>query len=340
MAEAELPLLAPETRQYLQAYADGVNAYIDRQGSPARMSFEYVVLGQTVNDYRVEPWTPADSLAWLKAMAWDLRGDYENELTRARLFGRMPTAQINELYPAYPFDKHKPILSTQDWSRRRRTPRRRCRVPRPLTRCRWQTAPMAPPRRRMPRCRRRCARSPRRWAGAGGSAPTRGSSGRRSRAPASRCSPNDPHLAIGIPGIWHQVGLHCRSIGPECPFDVSGFSFAGLPGVVIGHNQQIAWGFTNLDPDVTDFFLEQVRGGTYQRDGKYVDLEERTETIKIAGQGDHTITVRSTVHGPLLSDALDQVDEGGAAGTGLRPPERRQLRGVAGVDRAGPEPDG
>ncbi len=99
VAEAELPTLKPETRRYLQAYADGVNAYIRAQGSPSKMSLEYVVLGQKVKDYRVEDWTPADSLAWLKAMAWDLRGDYSAELMRARLAGSMSIAHINELYP-------------------------------------------------------------------------------------------------------------------------------------------------------------------------------------------------------------------------------------------------
>ncbi|MBE3075562.1 MAG: penicillin acylase family protein, partial [Actinobacteria bacterium] len=87
VAEAELPTLAASTRQYLQAYADGVNAYIAKAGSPDKMGLEYSVLGQKFPDYRVEPWSPADSLAWLKAMAWDLRGDYDNELTRARLSG-------------------------------------------------------------------------------------------------------------------------------------------------------------------------------------------------------------------------------------------------------------
>ena len=71
---------------------------------------------------------------------------------------------------------------------------------------------------------------------------------------------NDPHLALSQPSVWMQAGLHCREVGPECPFDVSGFTFAGLPGVVIGHNQDIAWGITNLDPDVTDFYLEDVQG--------------------------------------------------------------------------------
>ena len=84
IAEAELPTLDPQTRTYLQAYADGVNAYL-RGRSPSQASLEYVVLGTRVSDYRIEKWTPADSIAWLKAMAWDLRGDYSDELARARL---------------------------------------------------------------------------------------------------------------------------------------------------------------------------------------------------------------------------------------------------------------
>ncbi len=58
-----------------------------------------------------------------------------------------------------------------------------------------------------------------------------------------------------MPGIWYQMGLHC-----DCEFNVEGFTFSGVPGVVIGHNARIAWGFTNLDPDVTDLYLEKVDG--------------------------------------------------------------------------------
>ena len=115
VAEAELPTLASTTRQYLQAYAEGVNAYIAQAGSPDRMGLEYAVLGQKFPDYRVEPWSPADSLAWLKAMAWDLRGNYDDELTRAKLSGTITPARLAQLFPSYPIESHHPILSAQDW---------------------------------------------------------------------------------------------------------------------------------------------------------------------------------------------------------------------------------
>jgi penicillin amidase len=124
---------------------------------------------------------------------------------------------------------------------------------------------------------------------------------------------NDPHLAVGIPGVWYQTGLHCRSVSAACPFDVAGFSFAGLPGIVVGHNQSIAWGITNLGTDVSDFYLEQVRGSTYRRGRSYLPLKERNETIKVAGGRDVTTTVRETVHGPLLSDVIPSVAQAGRA---------------------------
>jgi penicillin amidase len=122
---------------------------------------------------------------------------------------------------------------------------------------------------------------------------------------------NDPHLGVGIPGVWYQTGLHCRTVSAACPFDVTGFSFAGLPGIVIGHNQSIAWGFTNLGPDVSDFYLEQVVGDTYRRGKSYLPLKQHTETIKVAGGSDVSITVRETVHGPLLSDVIPSVAQAG-----------------------------
>jgi penicillin amidase len=77
---------------------------------------------------------------------------------------------------------------------------------------------------------------------------------------------------------------------------------AGLPGVFIGHNNNIAWGFTNLGPDVTDLVLHKVTGDTYLRDGVQVPLKTRTEEIKVAGSEPVVITVRETVDGPLISD--------------------------------------
>ena len=329
VAEAELPKLAPSTRQYLQAYADGVNAYITKSGSPANMGLEYSVLGQRFPDYRVEPWSPADSLAWLKAMAWDLRGDYDGELTRARLSGSIPVARLNAIYPPFPIASHHPILSALDWE-----PGSASATPgAPATPATAAASSLAAPVRssasNLPAGPVAASKPDRnvyaqvaraldqipvmvgRGDGIGSNSfvvgPKRSSTGKPLLA-------NDPHLAVSIPGIWYQTGLHCRTVSAGCPFDVSGFSFAGFPGIVVGHNQSIAWGITNLNPDVSDFYLEDVRGGSYRRGNTYLPLKQRTETIKVAVGADVTTTIRETVHGPLLSDVIPSVDQAGKVG--------------------------
>ena len=314
VAEQELPRLAPETRQYLQAYADGVNAYIAQAESPEKMSLEYTFLQRRNPGYRVEPWTPVDSLAWLKAMAWDLRGDYNDELTRARLSRRgISLKQIALLYPPYPFDRHLPILSAQDWAPGAAgdtaTDQAASAVPaapaalsdlRSTDGARAVDAAIAALDAAPSTLGRGDDIGSNSWVVAG----PRSTTGKPLLA-------NDPHLALSIPGIWSQVNLQCRQVTQACPFRVSGFTFSGVPGVVIGHNERIAWGMTNLRPDVTDFYLEQVSGETYLRDGQRVPLEKRQETLKVAGGADVTITVRSTVHGPIMSDVSASVDEAG-----------------------------
>jgi len=314
VAEAELPTLAATTRHYLQAYADGVNAYIKGAGTPDKMGLEYTVLGQRFPGYRVEPWSPADSLAWLKAMAWDLRGDYDNELTRARLSARITPARLAQIFPPYPMGSHQPILSAADWS------------PGVAGAPQAAASPIrtVPPRSEVPSVTQSKAAGAvyaevaaaleqlpvmvGRGEGVGSNSwvvgPKRSSTGKPLLA-------NDPHLGVGIPGIWYQTGLHCRTVSAACNFDVAGFSFAGLPGIVIGHNQSIAWGITNLGPDVSDFYLEQVQGDSYRRLRRFLPLKSHDETIRVAGGKDITITVRETVHGPLLSDVISSVAQAG-----------------------------
>jgi penicillin amidase len=117
---------------------------------------------------------------------------------------------------------------------------------------------------------------------------------------------NDPHLGASLPSVWHQIGLRCRVVSDDCAFDVAGFGFSGMPGVIIGHNARIAWGFTNLTTDVTDLYLESVQGDEYWRDGELVPLDVRTETLKVAGGDDVELEIRSTVHGPIVSGLTDE----------------------------------
>ncbi|MEO6019249.1 MAG: penicillin acylase family protein [Knoellia sp.] len=320
IAEAELPTLEPSTRTYLQAYADGVNAYL-RGRSPSQASLEYVVLGTSVKNYSIEDWTPADSIAWLKAMAWDLRGDYSDELARARLSTRITPAQIAELYPPYDL-ANKPILSPQDWQPVAATASSSA-VPAALVGARAlakstsaQSAAVASDspsaQRAYAAVGRALAAVPQLLGRGDGIGSNSWVVGPDKSATGKPLLANDPHLSPGQPGIWYQIGLHCRQKSDQCPLEVAGFSFSGVPGVVIGHNDRISWGFTNLGPDVSDFYLEEVDGDTVRRGDTFEPLTTRPEVIKVAGAADETITVRSTRHGPLMSDVLTDFTDAGA----------------------------
>jgi penicillin G amidase len=303
VAEREFALLDADTRRYLEAFSAGVNAYIDDR-RPSEISLEYTVLGLGGLDYAPEEWTPVDSLAWLKAMAWDLRSNMEDEVDRALASKVLADGEITELYPAYPMRRHQPVMRTgtavDGQFRENATPTAQRRPNR---------AALSPQViDTLDGVRRISEKLPRLL----GTGPGIGSnawvvSGRRTSTGQPLLA-NDPHLAPTMPGIWYQMGLHCNEVGPRCPFDVSGYTFAGMPGVVIGHNQRIAWGFTNLAADVSDLYIERVRGDTYRYGDRNLPLKVRQETIRVAGGDDYTIPVRSTRHGPLLSDVDGQLE--------------------------------
>ena len=330
VAEEELPTLKPQTRQMLQAYADGVNTYL-RGRSPRRGRRRVLdPRASACPRAEIEEWAPLDSLTWLKAMAWDLKGNYDDELARARLSGRLTPAQINQIYPGYDFEAHPAILAPEEWSpalRATTTPARRCRPRSPRT-VPGGTASATACRRARPRtgitsASAAVAPTPRSHARAAAPspAPARARRGHRVELVGGlRVAHDDGQAAARQrPAPRREPARHldpeqpaaAASVSAACPLDVSGFSFAGVPGVVIGHNADIAWGFTNLGPDVTDFYLERVVGDTYLRDGDWEPVTTREEVIKVAGGADQRITVRSTVHGPVMSDVVDEIDDAG-----------------------------
>ena len=102
-AEAEWEQMGPESKAILQAYTDGVNAYLKDHNDTA-LSLEYAVLGLLSPDYEIEEWTPVHSLTWGKAMAWDLRGNMDEGNHSRRIAQNATPEQVNELYPPYPSD--------------------------------------------------------------------------------------------------------------------------------------------------------------------------------------------------------------------------------------------
>ncbi|MHC3462026.1 penicillin acylase family protein [Streptomyces flavovirens] len=302
-------VLDEDTKKNLQAYAEGVNAYLAGKDGKD-ISVEYAALGLT-NDYKPTEWTPVDSVAWLKAMAWDLRGNMQDEIDRSLLTSRLSEKQIEDLYPEYPYKKNRPIVDQGAVS--------------PVT---GEFDPEAEPSDDI-----------------GGDTVAGATDGLNTQLSAlsdtldeipALLGPNgngigsnswvvsgahtttgkpllanDPHLAPMLPSLWYQMGLHCREVSKTCRYDTAGYTFSGMPGVIIGHNQDIAWGFTNLGADVTDLFLEKVSADGYQYDGKTEPFVTREETIKVAGGKSRKITVRETNNGPLVSDRSSEMEKVG-----------------------------
>ncbi|WP_035846660.1 penicillin acylase family protein [Kitasatospora azatica] len=313
--------LSPETKKNLQAYADGVNAWLAQHPGGRSAALEYALLGTVNSGYKPEQWTPVDSVAWLKAMAWNLSGNLQEEIDRSLLSQAFSPDQINQLYPDYPYDRNGTIVQTgtvgTDGSYKppaaaaanSGSPTQQgAAVTRGLQDISAKMAAL--PQLLGPQGQGIGSNS---WVVSGEHTTTN-----------KPLLANDPHLGPGLPNVWYQMGLHCRTVGTACPYDLSGFTFAGLPGLVIGHNQSITWGFTNLGADVTDLYLEKVAGpDTYLVDGKDVQFQTRKETIKVAGGSDRVITVRTTNNGPLISDqSTEQQKVGTYAPVGNVAPDR------------------
>ena len=303
IAEQEVGMLSERSGRILDAYSAGVNAYLAGHSGQA-LSLEYAVLGLQNSEYQPEPWQPADSVAWLKALAWDLRGNMTDEVYRSVMSASVGVEHTEELFPPYPYARHRPIVEIGavvdgvfD------------QTARPTSGSAGSSVPVRISDGMLPALRRveTATASLTRWLGPTG--PGIGSNswavnGDRSSTGKPLLA-NDPHLAPSMPSLWYQSGLQCTTLTDDCNYDVTGWTMAGLPGVFIGHNDTIAWGFTNLGPDVTDLVLEQVDGNESLRDGQFVPMTTRSEVIKVAGGDPVTITVRETANGPIISDVAD-----------------------------------
>jgi len=291
-AEQEWEQLSPELKANLQGYTDGVNAYLKDHDTTA-LSLEYAILGLLNADYKIEPWTPVNSLTWGKAMAWDLRGNIGEEIERAVLLKTLTSEQVAALFPPYPQD-HPFIVNKIGNGISANAPIQSLAfdIPNETLAVLEHNASLLD-----------LALGPT-GVGDGIGSNSWAIAGSRT-ATGMPLLANDPHLSIQMPSIWYQAHLECKPVTEECPYNVAGFTFAGVPGVIIGHNDKIAWGFTNVGPDVMDLYIERVNPDNpnqYEVNGKWVDFETRKEIINVAGGDPVEITVRLTRHGPVISE--------------------------------------
>lgn len=283
----ELKHADPVSMGILNSYAAGVNAYLaDHRGSS--LSLEYAVLGLIHRGYNPEPWEPLHTLTWGKAMSWDLGVNLSGEIYRSVMSKTLGKQRVEDLYPPYPADR--PIILP---------PSQMPSMPKPQTVVPLVTDLLSAWMSQMPAPHDSIGSN--NWVISGSITST----GKPLLA-------NDPHLGVQMPSIWYQVGLHCEPKTPDCGFDVTGFSFAGVPGVIIGHNDRIAWGFTNVGPDVQDLYIEKINPQNrdqYEYNGQWLTMQKVNETINVAGGKAQTITVRLTRHGPVMSDAYSALDD-------------------------------
>jgi penicillin amidase len=254
-AEQSEALLADDVRARLEAYAAGVNAYIDGHTGPWPPEFEALF-------HRPEPWRVADSLAWGRIMALRLSGNFWQELLRYRLSQRLTPAELESLMPL------------GDGA---------------------QTAalPLAPPAGESLLATLGPTLAP--SADASNSFVVAGNR----TATGAPILANDPHLGLESPIIWYLVRI-------ETPGKVlAGATSPGGPFVIIGHNGHVAWTLTTTHSDTQDLFIEKLDPSDparYATPSGNAAFETRTETIGVRGGDDEQLVVRTSRHGPVISD--------------------------------------
>jgi penicillin amidase len=228
---------------------------------------EFLILG-----LQPERWTPVDSLTWSIMMAWDLGGNWTSELLRLRLAQRMSVARINELLPPYPGEQPLPSADYVELARQ------------------WLVMGTL--------AERVISAAPESGIEGVGSN-NWAVSGRLSRSGKPLLA-NDPHLKLTAPALWYFARLEAPGL------HVAGATMPGLPLVVLGQNQSIAWGFTNTAPDVQDLYLERIDPDDtqqYQVPDGWRRFESHEEIIHVRGASSVTMTARVSRHGPVISDA-------------------------------------
>ena len=246
------------TRAAFESYAAGVNAFL---AAKPVLPIEFHVFG-----IEPEPWTPADSMAWMLVMAWDLSGNWRTELARLRFIAKVGRERTAELLPPYPGDKPTAL---PDYSP----------LYKELSPAAGALLSLSPPTEE--------AIGSNNWVVSG----ARSETGKPLLA-------NDPHLGLQTPALWYLAHVSTPT------GNVVGGTLPGLPFVVLGRNDHLAWSMTTTNSDTQDLFVERVDPKdpkSYLTPQGSARFETREEVIRV-GAEERRITVRATRHGPVLSD--------------------------------------
>ncbi|TYL40653.1 peptidase S45 [Natronococcus pandeyae] len=250
----------------VEAYADGVNAVIDRGALP----LEFELLG-----YEPEPWTPVDSMLMEKQISWTLTGNF-GELRRALIADRLGEDILEELYPER-MDHDVPILRESVGGDRLEANGGESAIasePVDPALTNWLSRFESP-------------------TGVGSNSWVVSGDHTTSGQPIVAY---DPHLSLMTPPLWYEQHVET----PET--SVRGATFPGVPFVITGANEHGTWSFTNVGADVLDCYRYEIddHGERYRYEGEWREFETEEREIAVADGENRTITVRKTVHGPVI----------------------------------------
>jgi penicillin amidase len=277
-AERSEAVLPPEVRRGLEAYARGVNAFLTRSTKllESRLPPEFLLLR-----HAPEPWRVADSLVTVKLMALNLSTNLNQEMTRLAMAANgLTSEEIEDLIPRDDAD-----------------------VPPPLP----ELGELYPLRR--PSADKHATSEGVDDMIGGGASNNWVVSGARTRSGKPLLA-NDPHLRLTAPSTWYLA--HLSLIRPEAAaVNVVGATLAGLPLVLLGRSDTLAWGFTNTGADVQDVFIEKINPddpNQYLTPDGWRPLVIEPMAIAVRGAGVRTLVRRRTRHGPVLPGGYRNIE--------------------------------
>lgn len=307
-AQRQLAALPPDARRSLEAYSAGINAFFAT--SEQARTPEFLILGPEPREQAAQGtwWDAADSVGWSIMMALDLGANWGNEFARLSALQVIDTDALWELFPPYEGEQR---AATADLARLYRELGVYRNGPTRTSQASPATAGL----------QARIAADLQAWTETFGHAEGKGSNnwvvdGTRTRSGLPLLA-NDPHLGLSAPALWYFARLQAPDADGLAGMDVIGATLPGTPFVVLGRTAGAAWGFTNTGPDVQDLYLEQINpanAGEYRvpstgPEPAWAPFLVRVETIQVKGQEDVTVLVRSTRHGPVISDAQARYGE-------------------------------
>ena len=283
-AKKSLGMASPRDRSYFDAYARGVNAFIEAHESALPIEFRIL-------KYRPKPWQAEDSIVIANQMVKDLNFyTFQDAITREKILAKLGPELTADLYVNRSWHDRPPTVMREDINDQQNqgdsdddddedddsgpdnavTQRDRA----------FEIWAQHPPE---------AVNGSNDWVVSGAHTVT-----------GKPLLSNDMHLGHQMPNLWYEAHLKSGALG------VVGVTLPGMPYVVVGHNQRIAWGFTNIGPTVTDAFIENFnqKEGAYQTPQGWQQPEHRQEVIHVKGKADVTVDVKITRHGPIISELI------------------------------------